>query len=84
MKGRPCHPELTDLLGTSCRCMWSRGHGRAAMTAENSRSGCGGRSSPSLAAVNSQGCKGKLLEPSGRPLALEGGQVSGRGLHDTA
>lgn len=29
-KGRLCHPELTDLLGTSCRCVWSRGRGRAA------------------------------------------------------
>lgn len=21
-KGRPCHPELTELPGTSCRYMW--------------------------------------------------------------
>lgn len=29
-KGKLCHPELTDLLGISCRCVWSRGRGRAA------------------------------------------------------
>lgn len=39
VKGRPYHPELTGLLGTSSKCMWSGGQSRPAVRTEHSGSG---------------------------------------------
>lgn len=68
-KDRPCQPELTDLLSIL------QGHGVQGPRQDSEDRGHQilGRHKllTQLAAVSSQGCKGKLLEPSGMPLALE-------------
>lgn len=70
-KDRPCHPELTDLLGILQVHGVHPGAiaGRRGQRASNSEGGT--RSSSSFAAVSSWGCKGKLLKSSGKPFKLE-------------
>lgn len=70
-KDRPCQPELTDLLGI-LQVHGVQGPRQDGEDRGHQILGEAQCSLPGLAAVSSQGCKGKkLLEPSGIPLVLE-------------